>query len=244
MGKSWKIVLVISLVGYLAAGYAAYKAIMYRTYINYWLDKYQAVVSEFSGRDVYAGENESLRSPVQVSRRVVFVGTQVTRSWDLKKYLPDFEPVNRGIVGQRVSGFVLRFVPDVIELGPQAVVVEISSYNFRPQWPVKETQDYVSQMADLARSHDIRPILATVIPPRKGVEDLGPYAIMDSLAAFNNWLRSYCQAGKIACVDFDRLLSGADGRLREELSFDAIDPNAEGYRVMSDAVRQVLDSLR
>jgi lysophospholipase L1-like esterase len=243
MNKTSKLLLVISIVAIVAAAYASYKAIMYRTYINYWLEKYKAVVAEFSGREVYTEENESIKSAVRVPGRIVFIGTQVTRSWDLKRHFDGYDAINRGIVGQRVSGFVLRFVPDVIELGPQAVVIEISSYNFRPQWPVKETQDFAAQMADLARGHDIRPILATVIPPRKGAENLGPYVLMDSLAAFNHWLRGYCETQKITCIDFERLLAGADGCLREELSLDGIDPNEEGYRVMSAAVRQALDSL-
>ena len=242
MSKTWKIILVLSLVLNLSIVFVAYKAVQYRRYLNYWLDRYTKVVDEFSGRSVYAAENALLESDEPVPDRVVFLGTQVTTKWDLEKYFGDWEAVNRGVDSQRVSGYLLRFMPDVVDLAPRAVVVEISSYNFRPQWTVREMQDYVVSMADVARSHGIEPIIGTVVPPRREGSSAAP-AIMDSLAFFNGWIRDNAEAGRWHCADFNAVLAGEGGYLREELSANLIEPNQAGYEAMAAAVRAVLEQL-
>lgn len=235
-----KFVLIASLVGNLAVVYVGYKAYMYRSYINYWLQKYVTVVDEFSGRSYYHAANQALQADTTVPGRIVFFGTQVVSRWNVGEAFEAWEAIDRGIEGQRVSGMVLRFGSDVIDLGPEAVVIEISSYNFRPEWPMGEIQDYVESMGDLARVNGIVPVMGSVIPPWEGVVRLGDYAIMDSIAAFNMWLQEEAERGRWEVVDFNGLLADEEGYLRRELSMESIDPNAAGYGRMTAAVDSVL----
>ena len=242
MRRSLKIALIASLIGNLTIVYVGYKAYQYRQYINYWLDKYLVVVDEFSGRSVYAEENRLLESDRGQPERIVFLGTQVTAEWDVVQAFPQWQAVNRGIPGQRVAGFVLRFYPDVIELKPRAVVIEISSYNFRPGMTVNEIQDYAASMADLARAHDIEPIIGTVIPPAERVQDVGEYSVFDSVLVFNEWLRRYADSGRTTLVDFAAVLAADSGRLDPEFAVTAVDLNADGYARISVALGRVLNS--
>ncbi len=235
-----------SLLGNLTIVYVAYKAVKYRDYINYWLDKYENVVEEFSSRHVFAEANVQLEPVPAGEQRVVFIGTQVTRRWPLPPVIDNWQTVNRGIDGQRLAGYVLRFVPDVIELHPSAVMIEISSYNFRPDVSVKELMDYTSSMADLARCNGIVPIIGTIIPPRKDavhIEDAPDYSVEDSLAVFNVWLHEGAASNHWRLVDFHDLLANPQGHLRYNLSFSGVDPNDDGYKLMTAAVDSVLSSL-
>ena len=241
MNKKWKIILILSLIGNLFIVYVAIKALEYRAHINEFLDKYTYVVDEFSRRDRYADENKSLVSDTLISGRVVFLGTQVTERWDLKRYFPDFETINRGIFGQRVSGFLLRFRPDVIELGPQAVVIEVSSYNFRPESSVREIEEYMASMIDLARANGITPIPATIIPPIKDSSVWGNYYLVDSLGKYNSWLRDYCVGKNIDCADFNHALADSEGYLPDGLAAGAIDLNEDGYKIISDISAPILE---
>lgn len=243
MDRRWKIILIISLIGNLAIVYVGYKALKYRAYVNYWLDRYTLVLAEFSGRSEFAEENRELKSVVQLDDRVVFLGSQVTKNWDLQDSFRQYEAISRGVPGQRVAGFLLRFVPDVLELYPKAVVIEISSYNFRPECSLKEIMDYTVSLADLARMRNIEPVIGTVIPPRKRAVKLSSYAIMDSLQVFNRWLVENASSDRWRYVDFRSVLSDESGHLREDLSADGIDPNKEGYRAMTAAVTEVLRDL-
>ena len=244
MSRTMKLVLLASLVGNLTIVYVGYKAYMYRSYINYWLDKYEVVVEEFSGRHHYLPANATYHVEAPRPNRVVFLGTQVVSRWDVAAAFPQWEAINRGIEGQRVAGFLLRFRSDVIALKPGVVVIEISSYNFRSQWEVAEIREYAQSMADLARFNGMVPVFGTVIPPRTGAVDLGDYKIMDSVAVFNEWLRAGAQAGEWRLVEFNELLADEKGYLRKDLSADGIDPNEAGYAVMGAALDSVLAEIR
>ena len=243
MIKAWKITLALSLAGNLFVIYVGIKALEYRSHINEYLDKYTYVVSEFSRRDRYADENAGLAGDTLVPNRVVFLGSQVIENWNLMKHFAQYEAVNRGVSHQRVSGFLLRFRPDVIELRPRAVVIEVSSYNFRPYGSLKEIEDYVACMAELAAANGIKPLPATVIPILRDSLVESDYHLLDSLARFNGWLKAYCTQMGFNYIDFNSVLADADGFLKPEYSSAAIDLNERGYEQISKATRGVLSAI-
>jgi lysophospholipase L1-like esterase len=243
--RGWKITLTLSLVLNLAIVYVAYKALEYRAHINEFRDKYLNVVNEFSGREIHLESNLELRSDTVVPCRVVFLGTQVTQNWDLAEYFPDYNAINRAISGQRMAGFLLRFRSDVISLGPEAVVIELSSYHFRPNLAVEEIEEYTTAMADLAASNNIVPLLTTVVPPIDDfeIEDHPDYRLIDSVAAFNRWLRKYCEQEGLTCADLASAVTDDRGYLKREFSVSPVDLNEAGYDRIAGAVRAALDSV-
>ncbi len=246
MTRKWKTVLTLSLIGNLAIAYVAYKALEYRAHINHFKDKYEEVVAEFSSKEVYNEDNARLRSDTTLPCRIVFLGTQVTENWDLTSHFPGYETINRGISGQRVAGFLLRFRSDVVELAPRAVVIELSSYHFRPNATLTEIAEYVASLTDLARANNIAPILTTVIPPVDDfeIEDHPDYMLSDSVAAFNVWLRDYCESSELACADAASALTDDHGYLKREFSTSPVDINEAGYARIAEVVGENLSSMR
>lgn len=241
MNRTWKFVLIASLVGNLTIVYVAAKALEYRNHINHFLDLYTKVVSEFSERQVYAAANSSLPPKIEGRPRVVFLGTQVTERWKVEEDFPECQAINRGVDGQRFAGFLLRFRSDVIDLKPDAVIIEISSYNFRPESSLEEFREYTLSLVDLARSNGIVPIIGTVIPPVAGTPDPEGYALRDSLRLFNDWLQEESVVHSYQVVDFASILSDSGGHLRNDLAAEAIDPNDAGYAVMTSATQKILN---
>ncbi len=243
MKTKWKIVLVISLLLNLSIFYVGSKALEYRAHINEFLDKYTNVVKEFSQRAYYAPSNLRMQADSTVDNRVIFLGTQVTERWPIKELIPAYEAINRGIFGQRAAGLLLRFRPDVIDLGPEATVIEISSYNFRPELSVEEIEDYAASMAELAEYHNITPIMSTIIPPLEDSVIPGEYIIMDSLEVFNSWLEDYCRRKKFPLLNSNELLANEKGYLRVEYAAGGIDPNYEGYLILSSRLNEILAEI-
>jgi len=245
MTRLCRFVLIVSLVGNLTVAYVGYKAWEYRRHINFWLDKYLYVVDEFSERDEYSSANAAIRTDSTVNGRVVFFGTQVTLNWPLEKYFPAYETINRGVDGQRAAGFLLRFRPDVIELRPEAVIIEVSSYNFRPNTSAREMFDYTASMAELARFNGIEPILTTVIPPRAEYEvyEHTDYRVADTAAMYSMWLREYAAAGGFRLVDWAKAVADDRGFLRHDLSVDMVDLNDSGYAAISSLVNEALSNI-
>lgn len=240
MNKKWKIVLAISLLANLSVIYVAIKALEYRSHINEWLEKYNNVVDEFSERQYYYELNKLLVSDTTIPNRVVFFGTQVTAGWDLEDNFHDYETINRGVPGQRVSGLLLRFRPDVIDLGPEAAIIEISSYNLRETTSIREICDYVISLIELASVNGIRPIPATMIPPCRDSLDLGEYRIMDSVKLFNGFLSEYCRNNGHEFIDFNGILADSGGFLQDKYASGAVDLNETGYKLISREVNRLL----
>jgi lysophospholipase L1-like esterase len=245
MAPKWKIALILSILGNLSIVYVAYKALDYRSHVNYFLEKYKYVVEEFSGRKTYAEDNRRLMKKENSGKRVVFIGSQITQGWDLDRYFPDFEAVNRGVSGQRLAGYLLRFRPDVIELAPRAVVVELSSYNFRPENTLEELMDYLLCIVDLARQNKIEPFLTTIIPVRSDFDaDIEePYMVQDSLNLFNQWLKSVSQENGIELLDFSAQLADSAGFLVPEYSEGQITLSPLGYEKISSLARNRLSEF-
>ena len=241
MTRKWKIILIVSIIGNISIFYVAYKALGYRAHINFFLDKYLNVVNEISQRQVHEADNLALRSDTTVNDRIVFFGSQIISRWNLDEYFTHFETINRGVDSQRVAGFLLRFKPDVIDLKPEYVFIEISSYNFRDNHTIAEIEDYVSTMAELAEFHNIKPILATIIPIRRENKLEGDYEIKDSIGVYNTWLKEYAGQNNYLLADINTILGDRDGNLRVDLSYDAIDLNESGYRVISESLKQILE---
>ena len=245
MNKKWKFVLVASLIGNLLIVYVAYKALDYRSHVNYFLDRYLYEASGFSGRNVYVEDNNRLKNLIDSGKRVVFLGSQITRGWTLERYFVGREAINRGISGQRIGGYLMRFWPDVVELRPRAVVIEFSSYNFRPENTVKEIEDYITAMTEMARGHHIVPILTTVVPVRRDF-DAGlevPYEVQDSLKQYNQWLWGYCRENDLKCLDFFGALADKDGYLRPEYSASQIQLSPAGYDTISAITAAALEEI-
>lgn len=244
MKPMWKLVLLASLIGNLTIIYVAYKAVEYRENINFWLDKYLYVVNEFSASDVYRQANESLRSDTLVPDRIVFFGTQVTAEWPVESDFPDYEPINRGVTGQWAAGFLLRFKPDVLELGPEYAVIEVSSYNFRPHTRPSDIYNYVATMAELARCRGVTPVLTTCIPPRVEfqVEEHEDYRVRDTVAVYSARIRELAEQRRFPLADWERAVTDASGYLRHDLSRTKVDLNREGYQAIAEEVKKAIQS--
>lgn len=247
MNKNKNRIFILSLILNISIFYVAYKAIEYRSHINHFLDKYTNIVNEFSGRHYFQEENNKLLKQDNAGNRVVLFGTQVISNWKISDKTSTFEFINRGLPHQRLAGYLLRFKPDVIDLNPKYVIIEVSSYNFRSQHTVKEIQDYVSSIAELAKYHGIEPILTTVIPLREdandsleNIEDYLYYPVMDSLQFYNNWLKSYATQNNFIYIDFNKILSDKNGYLRYEYSSSLLDLNKKGYEIISQKLFDLL----
>ncbi len=245
MKIKWKIILTVSLLGNLGVLYVGWKGLEYRAHINEFLEKYTYVVEEFSGRSRYRDANRELPADDSEGGRIVFIGSQITANWDLGRYFAGYQTVNRGISGQRVAGYLLRIAPDVVKLKPKAVVVEFSSYNFRPENSVEEIRDYMATFGDIAGANGIQPIFTTVVPVRSDfyVDEIGDYSVPDSLEVYNDWLRAYCLEREYPLVDFHSLLADSDGNLLEDVSAGQILLNDRGYEIISQAVREKLKDI-
>lgn len=178
--------------------------------------------------------------------RVVFLGDSITQGW--YDQVPNFfagNRVGRGISGQTTPQMLLRFRQDVIDLKPAVVQIMAGTNdiagNTGPMTP-DQSKANIRSMAELARAHGIRVILASIPPAdhfpwRPGLETA------PRIAAMNAWLKAY--AAETGAVYADYWTALHDGvAMRTALTYDGVHPNAAGYAFMGPvaeaAIRQAL----
>lgn len=203
--------------------------------------------ADFPALATFRAADQALRAAPADPRRVVFMGDSITEFWDRphKELFAKPAYVNRGISGQTTQQMLLRFRQDVIELKPAAVVILAGTNdvagNTGPA-SVEEICGNLASMAELARAHGVKVVLATLVPAAaypwaKEVQPIG------KIGAINAWIRDYAAQNGLTLVDYFAAMNDGHGGLRPELSGDGVHPNAAGYAIMQRALSAPLASL-
>jgi len=184
----------------------------------------------------FRAENEKLGVPSKDEKRVVFLGNSITEGWI--NIRPDFfksrSYINRGISGQTTPQMLLRFRQDVIKLQPAVVVILAGTNdiagNTGPS-TLEMIEDNLASMAELARAHNIKVVLSSVLPAfdypwRRGLQPA------EKIVTLNAWLKDYCQKNEFVYLDYFPAMADERNGLKSEYSEDGVHPNQKGYEVM------------
>ena len=221
------------------------------------LERAEARLQDWPALGRYRDANAALGAAARGERRVVFMGDSITDNWSKDGYggfFPGKPYVNRGIGGQTTPQMLIRFRADVIALRPEVVVILAGTNDIAGNTGpsrLSDIQDNLASMAELARAHGIRVVLASVLPvsdherdergrPRLQTHRRPPPRIVE----LNRWIRQYAAASGHVYLDYFAAMVDARGWLKRELSDDGLHPDAAGYRVMAPlAERAILAAL-
>ena len=191
-------------------------------------------MNDFGELARYRDENARLKPPAPEEKRVVFYGDSITDGWPLPEYFPGKPYVNRGISGQTTAQMLVRFQQDVIALQPKAVVILAGTNDIAGNTGATSLaiiQGNIASMAELARAHGVRVILASILP----VAQYGWHSQVQPIAsvtAMNEWLRAYAAREHCTYVDYYAVLNDGRGGFKAELAYDGVHPNPAGYAAM------------
>lgn len=199
----------------------------------------------------YQAANAQLGPPKANENRVVFMGNSITEGWsnDPNSFFhsnPHY--INRGIGGQTTPQMLLRFRADVIQLQPAVVVIlaginDIAG-NTGPT-TLAQITDNIQSMAELAQAHNIKVVLAAVLPAYYiPWRDNLPAAA--KIIALNQELKAYALQKKITFLDYFSAMVDKNNGLQAALTYDGLHPNTAGYRIMQplaeDAIKKAFAS--
>jgi lysophospholipase L1-like esterase len=153
------------------------------------------------------------------------------------------EYVNRSIGGQTSADMLLRFRQDVVDLQPRVVVIEAGLNDLTRAWApysVEELKSNLMTMAELAREHNIKVVLASITPVCCGRElRRSPELIRE----VNGWMKEYAEREGHAYLDFHAQLADEKGLLKSNLTSDGAHPNEAGYAIMRQLIQDITRSL-
>ena len=178
--------------------------------------------------------------------RVVFMGDSITEFWGQKDaaFFTNGK-VDRGISGQTTSQMLLRFRQDVIELHPQAVHIMAGTNdvagNTGPA-TLEQVEGNLASMAELAKAHGIRVILASV-PPAAHFPWRPGMQTVPTIQALNRWIKDYAARHGFTYVDYYGAMATPEGGMRAGLAEDGVHPTREGYKVMEPLAEAAIQAV-
>lgn len=193
----------------------------------------------------YAAENAALAPAAKGTQRVVFFGDSITEGWGptgSERFFPGKPYVNRGISGQTTAQMLVRFRQDVIDLKPVVVVILAGTNDIAGNTGPATQQmieDNLHSIAELAKAHGIRVVLASVLPVstypwRPGSQPAG------QVRALNAALRQNAQQQGLVYLDYYAAMTNANGGLDATLAKDGVHPTAAGYAIMAPLAEQAI----
>ena len=196
----------------------------------------------------YQDENRSVGLPEKGKQRVVFMGDSITEEWS--NLYPDYFDtkgyINRGIGGQTTPQMLIRFKPDVIDLEPDIVVILAGTNDIAGNTGpsnVKMITDNIFSMAELARAHQIKVVLSSILPVfeyewAKEIKDVP--ATIDFV---NDELKKYVNDHGLVYLDYFSPMVDQRKGLNKDYTYDGVHPNQDGYILMSSLAEKVLSRL-
>jgi lysophospholipase L1-like esterase len=187
--------------------------------------------NDFGWLGRYQDANAKVTGPVSV----VFIGDSITQGWfDMMPAFFTPGRLGRGIGGQTTPQMLLRFRQDVIDLHPQVVQIMAGTNDIAGNTGAMtpdQTKANVMSMAELARAHGIRVILASIPPadrfPWRPGLDTAP-----KIAALNGWMKDYAARTGATYADYWSVLHDGPA-LRAAMTYDGVHPNKAGYTAMA-----------
>jgi len=195
---------------------------------------------DWAGLCEYRADNGALAAS-GTRPELVMMGDSLTDNWvygDPSLFGP--KVVGRGIAGQVTGQMLVRFEQDVIALHPRIVHILGGTNDLSGAWGPFRPEDIeanIAAMADIARAHGIRVLVASLTPATELVwaPEVRPAA---QIVAVNAGLRAYARANGLTYVDYHSALVGPDGGMKPGLSDDGVHPNRRAYALM----RKVLEA--
>ena len=196
----------------------------------------------------YQDENRLVGLPEKGKQRVVFMGDSITEEWS--NLYPDYFDtkgyINRGIGGQTTPQMLIRFKPDVIDLEPDIVVILAGTNDIAGNTGpsnVKMITDNIFSMAELARAHQIKVVLSSILPVfeyewAKEIKDVP--ATIDTV---NDELKKYVNDHGLVYLDYFSSMVDERKGLNKDYTYDGVHPNQDGYILMSSLAEKVLSRL-
>lgn len=172
---------------------------------------------------------------------LLFVGSSSIRLWDLAKWFPDRQTVNRGFGGSEICDSNHYFDLLIAKHRPRLVVLYAGDNDVAGGKSAKTVHEHFRQF--VVKAHDAlpeTPVLFVAIKP-----SIARWKLAATMADANARIAEDCRKDKLLTfVDVWQPMLGEDGKPRAELFVDdGLHLNEEGYKLWTRLVSEHLRAL-
>ena len=209
------------------------------------LTRAQKTLLDWPNLTRYSADNAKLAPAASGEKRVVFMGDSITDAWGRRggKFWPDLPYVNRGISGQTTPQMLLRFRPDVIDLGAKVVVILAGTNDLAGNtgpMTLEQIEGNLESMAQLAKANGIRVVMSSVMPVCDYHRPQTARRQPEKIIALNQWIEAYCKKNKLVYLDYYSAMIDDAKMLKKEITEDGLHPNPAGYAIMEPLAEKAI----
>lgn len=236
-----------------AAGYISYT---YREEVIAYFLLQDGIAQRYApvwpGPQILPGSEASppAQTPPQEKGKIVFLGDSITYRWEMPDEIGGYRVINSGIDGNTTTGMLLRFNHDVIESGPERVVIlgGINDLLIASQYDMivmdlqlEKSAENIRLMTRLAKNAGIRPALCSVLPVAVNFHQ-SPLEINQAVKNLNISIQKIAAQEKVEYVDLWPMVADpATGFLRDEYALeDGIHLTDQAYDRLVNVFYQIL----
>lgn len=161
--------------------------------------------------------------------QVVFLGNSITEGFDLRRFFPQSDPVNRGISGDHIDGLLERIESSVIRLKPSRLYVMIGINDIgagdSDSLIMNNYRRLLSVLHDSLADSIV--YFNSILPTTTAWSNCP----VDKIVRLNKQLRSLVRMNGFNWIDLYPLFDDGTGHLRAELTRDGLHLNEAGYRI-------------
>ncbi len=187
----------------------------------------------------------ALLSPAEKDEnRVVFMGNSIIEGWlqDSLSLFKNKSHINRGIGGQTTPQMKHRFMQDVVELGPKAVVI-LAGINDIAQntgfISIPDIAANIEEMTAIAKVNKIKVVICSVLP-----SNYFPWRPQmhpaDKVIALNILLKEIAHKNEVNYLDYYFEMVDDKKGMKEAYTTDGVHCTVEGYQAMELLIKKCL----
>lgn len=193
----------------------------------------------------YEQANAELRAEMKDTIKLIFMGNSITEGWvnTHPSFFTENNFLGRGIGGQTSPQMLSRFRRDVIELKPNAVLINAGTNDIAEntgKYDLDFTLGNIKSMADMARANDIQVILSSVLPAKSFGWNPSIKDAPKKIKTLNEKIKAYAEEMNFLYIDYYAELEDGNGALKVHFGDDGVHPNAECYAVMEQIILSAL----
>ena len=202
---------------------------------------------DWAGLKRFAEANRALPPKAPGESRVVFLGNSITEGWEgaypeLFARHPNW--LNRGISGQTTEQMLVRFRPDVIDIGADVVVIAAGIHDIAANpgfTPPERTLGNFASMCELAAANDVDVIVESILPAYAFAWRPTMASPAQKVVALNEMLEAYAKTqDHVTYLDVFSVLADERPGMRPGMSYDEVHLTREGYEAVAPVIEAAL----
>jgi|GEM_PF-775133 len=178
---------------------------------------------------------------------IVFVGDSITDFCNLDTYYPGLNAVNRGISGDTIEGILGRMEESIFGLSPSIVVLLGGANNFADGYDDVEThiiETYRSILTQIKARLPETKVLVQSVYPVSDVSFHNRYLYGHGhIESINQKLKALTTSLGYNYADVYSVIATGDEEFDKKYTDDGLHPNQNGFKVISEYLRPIIDSL-